>query len=311
MNNVWIEGAATPLGRRLAELLAQSHEIERIVGVEPEDSRDWHPRIQWLASEPEYREQFAAMCDHEIDTVIQCTLAPDRMGDVRGNASADVIGTMRLGAAVAHEGSPVRSWVLLSSSALYPIDGGRPLLNRENHPTVPADDVRFAPLLEAEDYAVDVAEHTPYLNVAILRLQEIVGEDLCGALARHFTQPVVPTVVGHDPTLQFLHENDAVQAILFAAERELAGCYNVASRGVMRESELLEHCGAPTLPSLPLSASIFEGVASWVGIPHIAEQNLAPLRYGHAIDTVKIQNAGFKAAADQLDCAEVLRARRA
>ncbi|MDP6979994.1 MAG: NAD-dependent epimerase/dehydratase family protein [Myxococcota bacterium] len=310
MKNVWIEGAATPLGRMLAEATADLDDVERVVAIEPEHSPDWHPRIKWLAHEADPRAQFAAMCEHEIDSVIQCSLAPDRMGDVRPGAGADVIGTMRLGAAVAREGSPVRSWVALSSTGVYPIDGGRPLLDRETHPRVPADDLRLGALLEAEDYAVDVAEHAPYLNVAILRLQEVVGEGANGALARHFGQTVVPTVIGHDPTLQFLHVDDAIEATLFAAERELAGCYNVASRGVMRESKILDHCEVTAIPSLPLSANIFEGLASRVGVPHITDHNLPILRFGHAVDTSKLEDAGFKPGADQVDCAEALRALR-
>ncbi len=308
MKNVWIEGATTPLGRLLAEAFARAPDVERVVGIEPEMGSEWHPHIEWLPVELDHRAQLSAMRGYDIDTVIQCSLAPDRMGN--GAGPADVIATMRLGAAIAHEGSPVRAWVLLSSSGVYPVHAGRPLLNRESHATLPPDDPDLGALLEAEDYAIDVAEHTPHLNVAILRLQEIVGDEIGGPLARHYRQAVVPTPIGHDPVLQFLHVDDAIEVTLFAAERELAGCYNVASSGLMRESEYLEVSGATAIPSLAVSAGFLGGLATRLGVPHIEETNLGTLQYGHAVDISKLEATGFKPGADQHDCAEALGAGR-
>jgi UDP-glucose 4-epimerase len=307
VKNVLIEGATSPLGARIAESLSRRSEVARIVGAEPSLSSSWHSDIELISLEPDHREQLELMREYEIDTVILCSLAPDRMGDLKTANRADVIGTMRIGAAIGHRGCPVRSWVVLSSSAAYPVDEERPLLNRENSRTVGPDDEANGALLEAEEYATAVAERAPHLNVAILRLQELIGDDVRGPLARHFAQNPVPNVIGHDALIQFLHVEDAVAAVTFAAKLELAGLYNVASRGSIRESEFLAAARRTSLPSLPLGAGMFAPLARSFRVPHIADEILPTLRFGHAIDTAKIERAGFKPLADQLDCAALLR----
>lgn len=310
MKNVWIEGAVTPLGQRIAESVARHPEVERVVGIEPEVRSTWHSRIEWLPAETDHRVQLATLQEHEIDTVIQCSLAPDRMGIRSPDAQADVIGTLRLGAAIAHAESPVRAWVLLSSSDAYIASEGLPLLHRESDAVHEGEEGELAGLIEAEAYAIDVAHHTPHLNVSILRLQQIVGEGTDGGLARHWLQRFVPAVAGYDPSVQFLAVEDAVDATLFAAANELAGVYNVASRGLLRSSDWSEACGATTLPALPLGAGPFEGIATRLGVPHIASRLVPALRHGHAVDTAKIESAGFKPRFDQQDCAEELALRR-
>ena len=126
-------------------------------------------------------------------------------------------------------------------------------------------------------------------------------------LSAYFDQRVIPGVFGHDPVIQFLHLEDAVAAVSFAAELELAGIYNVASRGFIRFSEFVESLERSGIGLPPIAAGPFTPLAARLGLPHISEGMLDRLRFGHAIDTAKLEAAGFKASADQLDCAAVLR----
>ena len=73
MKNVWIEGAVTPFGERLAHAVVKVAGVERVVGVEPEARPDWDPRIEWLHVEPDHRGQLELMREYAIDTVIQCS----------------------------------------------------------------------------------------------------------------------------------------------------------------------------------------------------------------------------------------------
>lgn len=307
MKNVLIDGATSPLGMRLAETLSHRPDIRRLVGVEPEMSSSWSPDVELIDFEPDHRMQLQMLQDYEIDTVIQCGLAPDRTGETRAAVAAGVIETMRLGAAIGHTGSPVRCWVVLSSSSVYPIDSKRPLLNSEDSATVGEDDLLNASLVEAEEYAADVARRSPHLNVAILRLQEIIGKDVRGPLSSHFDQSIVPSVLGHDSLLQFLHVEDAIDAVACAADLELAGLYNVASNGVIRFGDFVSCLEKPTVPFLPIETGVFASLSATLGLPSLADGLLPRLRFGHAIDTHKIEAAGFKPKADQLDCAAALK----
>ncbi|MFT5443129.1 MAG: UDP-glucose 4-epimerase [Myxococcota bacterium] len=306
MKNVMIDGASSPLAAKLAEALSHRTEVQRLVGVEPEVSAHWSPDVELIDCEVDHRLQLQYLQDYEIDTVIQCGFSHGRTGAAGEGPGADVIETMRLSAAIGHAGSPVRSWVVLSSSDVYPVDSKRPLLDDERSPTDSVEGSLGASIIEAEEYVVDVARRSPHVNVAILRLQELVGKGVRGPLAAHFDQSIVPHVLGHDPLLQFLHLEDAIQAIAFAADLELAGIYNVASREAIRFEELIRFLGKSSVPLLPIESGALASIASRLGLPNLRDELLAKLRFGHVIDTCKIEAAGFKASADQFDCATAM-----
>jgi UDP-glucose 4-epimerase len=307
MKNVMIDGVSNPVAAQLAASLSQRQEIKRLIGAETAVSANWSEDVELIAMEPDHRRQLECLRDYEIDTVIQCGVAPDRLGVCHKPAPADVIGMMRLGAAIGHAKSPVKSWVVLSSSSVYPINSMRPLLNDEASRTLVDEAASDTSMIEAEDYASAIARRVPHLNVSILRLQELIGSGIRGPLSAHFEARRVPTAMGHDPVLQFLHIEDAVAAISFAAQVELAGVYNVASRDVIRLSDLLCMIGRESIWLPPVEAGAFVQVAESLGLPHFASGLLPRLRFGHAIDTRKLECAGFKPSADQTDCAELLR----
>jgi UDP-glucose 4-epimerase len=306
MRNVLVNGAISPLGRRLLALLRESEGVEKVVGVEPRISSNWLEGVELVAFEPDHRALVTLLCDLEIDTVIHCGLAPDRAGECSEPTEANVIDTMRMGAAVGHPDVAVRGWVIASSSAVYPVRSYAPLLNTEASATCTDEEDPGTAFLEAEEYARDVAERAPHLNVAILRLQELAGPGANGPLAAVLAQPVVPRLLGFDPTLQFLHLEDAARGLRFAAEIELAGVYNLASEGVLRWSQVLAALDRRSAPILPLEAGPLTPLARAFRLPHVPPGLLDLLRFGHALDVRKLAAAGYKPVRDQFSCLRAL-----
>lgn len=302
MKNVLVTGASTTLGRRLVEHLLDHTDVDRVLGVEPSPASGWVNGAEMLSLGGDHREWVETLCDDAIDTVIHCALAPDRDGSHDTPAEARVVETMRLGAAVSHESVPVRSWVIVSSSAVYPVTSHMPLLQREDAEVGVEAAAEAESLLEAEVYARDVAERTPHLNVAILRLQQLCGPGVRGPLSALLSEPTLPVVIGFDPALQLLAIEDAVRALSFAAQLELAGLYNVASSGVVRLSEAARLRARRTWPVLPFEAGPLAPLAGRLGLPHVPTGMLDVLRFGHAVDTAKLAAAGFHPERDQRDC---------
>ena len=58
-------------------------------------------------------------------------------------------------------------------------------------------------------------------------------------------------VLGFDPRLQFVHEDDVVHALEHAAVHAMPGIYNVAADGVLALSEAIGLLGKRPLPVLP------------------------------------------------------------
>jgi UDP-glucose 4-epimerase len=302
MERVLVIGATKPLGLALLERLRDVSGAEKATGSEPSAGTEWVEGVELDAFGSDDRELVRFLSDQAIDTVIHAGLVPTRSGSFARTGPADVIGTMRLCAALSRPSSKVRSLLLLSSSAVYPVDSYAPLLHHEDGVTEKNEIEPAASLLEAEDYARDVAQRFGHLDVAILRLAELAGPGLGGPLGSALLQPVVPSPLGYDPHVQWLHAEDAISAIMFAARLELAGVYNVASEGVVRWSEAREFRGSFSLPVLPFEAGLFAPLLRQFAVPHVPEGAGTTLRFGSAVDIAKLGSAGWSPRHDQRDC---------
>lgn len=258
--------------------------------------------IEVIPLASDHRAFGAYLRSHAIDTVVQCGLAPDRSGRPCARTEADVIGTMCTGAAVGQEGTAIRNWIVLSSTSIYPVDSHASLLQRESAARAPDPESPQASLVEAEDYARDVALRNPQINVAVLRLQQLAGGGLGGALSHVFGQSTVPLPIGFDPPIQLLHGDDAAAAVCFAVLHELAGVFNVASEGQIRWSAAARASGGFELPVLPIGASAFAPLLDRFRVPYLADDVIDLARFGQVVDTAKLEHAGFRPKHDQLAC---------
>jgi UDP-glucose 4-epimerase len=304
MKRVVVTGGRSPLGRRIVERLQDDPSIESVRGIETRARHESGGRddVDIVPLVPDHRPFVEYLEKEQIDTIVQCGLTPDRCGRLSTPAEADVITTMCLGTAIAHESTRVRNWVLLSSTSIYPIGSRSSLLQREDQ------DIHFdelearASIAEAEDYARDVAIRNPHINVSILRLQQLIGGGMIGPLSALLSREAIPTLIGFDPSVQVLHAEDAVDAAVFAAIHELAGIYNIASSGSIHWQDAVRVTDRQAVPVLPLSVSLLEPVLRLLRIPFVPSELFDLLRFGHAVDTQKIERVGWHLKFDQHEC---------
>ena len=299
-----VTGGRSPLGRRILEELRDLPTCEHVRGVEAK-ARGGDRKtedLDFVPFAPDHRPFTEYLEKNRIDTVVHCGLVPDRMGLPGPVHEADVIGTMCLGAAIAHEGSSVRNWVIASSSAIYTVDSHSALLQTERSIHSIEHETLASSIAEAEEYARDVALRRPHLNVAILRLQHLVGRNTQSPLARLFAQDRIPVPIGFDPAIQLLHIDDAASAIVFATRSELAGLYNVASEGLIHWRDAIRVSGRQAISVPPASVAMLEPLLRRFQIPFVPADLLELLRFGHAVDTQKIRRAGWSPEYDQHRC---------
>lgn len=303
-----VTGARSPLGRCLMDVLRKRSQVERVRGLEPRAARDGadDPDIDIVPFQPDHRPFVEYLAREQINTVIECGLAPNRTGLAPSVREADVIGTMCLGAAIGSRDGPVRSWVLASSSAVYPIASGSPLVSSEDAKVHGELDPLSASIVEAEDYARDVAYRSPHINVSILRLQQLVGQGVDGPLAAVLRQDPVPSPIGFDASVQLLHVEDAAGALAFASTVELAGVYNVASAGLIHWDAAVRRAGHRSAPVLPIGTGALAPALRRLGVPFLPADLADHLRYGHVVDIQKIEKAGWKPEHDQASCLAAL-----
>jgi UDP-glucose 4-epimerase len=149
--------------------------------------------------------------------------------------------------------------------------------------------------LEAvEGYVRDFAEDNPHVNVALLRFANVIGADIATPLTRALELPVVPSLLGFDPRLQFVHEDDVVRSLLFILDRHLPGIYNVAGDGLLPWSEVAKLCGKRTLALPPLGTQFLTAPLARLGLVDLPDEYLQLLRFGRGVDNARLKDLGFR-----------------
>ena len=75
--------------------------------------------------------------------------------------------------------------------------------------------------------------HEPDVQVCVLRPVNVLGYSAHSMIARYLAMRRVPTVMGFDPMMQFIHEDDLADAMVRALEVGARGAFNVEGPGAV------------------------------------------------------------------------------
>lgn len=249
--SIAVTGAAGFLGRRLLARLEAEPSVERILALDlkppPGQLRKTvFERID-LASSRTDVVVAQALRAHEIDTLVHLALFFNPIQNAAYAHEVEVIGTLQLlGAAAAVK---LGAFIVCSTTALYGAHPDNPNYLREDQPLRPPLHSRYlSDKLEVEKQVTAFAAQHPKVRVALLRLGAILGPSVKNPSTRLFGKTLVPVVLGRDPLMQFLHEEDAIEALFLAALARPVGPLNIVPPGVLPLSSVLHLLGRTPLP---------------------------------------------------------------
>src|SRR5262249_23911489 len=143
----------------------------------------------------------------------------------------------------------VRKFILWSSTIVYGPDPLNPNFLTEDHPLKGHRRSRFiSDKVEAEKEAQRFAKENPSSIVTVLRTAPTLGPRIHNYVTRFFSRPVCPVLMGYDPLVQFVHEDDAVDAFKLACDEDHAGAFNIVGDGVLPYSTILAMMGKVPIP---------------------------------------------------------------
>ncbi len=144
-------------------------------------------------------------------------------------------------------------------------------------------------LSEMERFIAEAAMRHPDIRFSVLRFAPIFGPRINNPISRYLTLPSVPTLMGFDPRLQFIHEEDAVRALEHAADHDVSGTFNVTAPGQMYLSRVLRL--GRRIPQ-PLPARLFDGALSGLARVDISVPNhlRGLLKHGRVVDTTAMRS---------------------
>src|SRR3954471_15946991 len=293
---ILLTGLSTFWGGRLAQCLERDEAVEAIIGVDRTPPKVELTRTEFVQVADSHSLIRRIVDAAEIDTVVDTRLVVDSIVTTPRRAHENnVIGTMNVLAACNGPDSPVRKVVFKSSAHFYGCEQDDPSFFTEDmgrrHP--PRTGLE-RDIVEADSAVREFAERKPDVTVTCLRFANGLGPGLRTSWSRLFALPAVPAILGFDPRLQFVHEDDIVGCLEHAVRHDLPGVYNCAADGVLALSEaagLLRKPLAPVLP--PVATELAAAITKRIGV-RIPPEVLRLTRFGRAPDTRRIKATGYR-----------------
>jgi UDP-glucose 4-epimerase len=149
-------------------------------------------------------------------------------------------------------------------------------------------------LNEVEGYVRGFARRRPDVRVTTLRTASALGPGLHTPLTAYFRLPVIPTVLGFDPRMQFLDDTDLIDAIEHATLSDVAGTFNIAGEGVMMLSQAIRRLGRPSLPLPSFAVSTVGSAMRQARLVDFSREQVSFLTYGRGVETARMRDVlGF------------------
>ena len=241
---VLVTGIAGNLGRALAKLL---HGETHVVGVDRRPFAGKPKDIDHLRVDIRKARVEEAFRRGRVDAVIHLGIMHDPRMPRSETHSFNVLGTHKILDLCVRHG--VKKVVALSSANAY---GPRPDNSNflpEETPLMAAE--RFSgmrDLVEVDMYAQSFMWKHPEIETVILRPVNIVGPTVRNAPSNYLRLERPVTVLGFDPMVQLIHEQDASRALVLALKPGLRGVFNVTGPGEVPLSAVLRELGRRPIP---------------------------------------------------------------
>ncbi|GGJ91675.1 hypothetical protein GCM10010123_21840 [Pilimelia anulata] len=292
---VVVTGVSRYLAATVAARLAADPRLPRVVGL---DAVAPPPEVAALLAgvelvEADGRGARNVLVELGADAVVHMavTTRPARPGaaDDEDAKERNVIGTMQLLAAC-QRAPDLRKLIVRSSTAAYGASFKDPAVFTED--TAPRATPRggFArDILDIEGYLRGFNRRRPDVVATVLRFAPIIGSTADTTLTRYFASPLVPTVLGRDPRLQFVHLDDVGAVLHEAVLRDHPGTFNVAGAGVLTLSQAIRRAGRLPVPvpepGLTAAAGLFRGL----DLGGFGFDQLDLFVHGRVVDTARLE----------------------
>jgi UDP-glucose 4-epimerase len=194
-------------------------------------------------------EMAKVLLDRQVPLFIHAALFMDPGKFSGKRREVESIGTFHVLNAVAE--AKVERLFVFSSTFVYGAHPSNPNFLREDAPLQSRGPGYVRTRVDVEKQVQEFSREYPGVQVLALRFAPIFGPSAQSTLARYFLSGVIPKILGFDPLFQFLHEEDAGRAALWALHSSRSGVYNIVGRGVLPLSTGFHICGRIGVPVFP------------------------------------------------------------
>jgi len=249
---VAVTGASTYLGSELLRRLEEDPTCARVLALDirppalaPGAKTEF---VKIDLTQPTIDGELATLLDrHRIDTFVHGAFLSHPTHASEWAHELEDVGTMHVLNACA--GVEPRRLVMISTTLVYGAHPKNPNFLTEDAELRGHRDSRFVnDKVRAERQVQRYAKEHTGVEVAILRFAPILGPTVSNMYTRFLSRPLAPVMMGHDPLMQFVHEQDAAFALQKAVESRATGAFNIVGKGVLPYTTVLALLGRVPLP---------------------------------------------------------------
>lgn len=291
---VLVTGAAGYWGFRVAKRLA-SEAGARVIGLDAEQPAEEIEGIDFIQADVRNPLVVKLLDTEGVEAVCHLAFRPA----VRRSEAAfdlNVMGTMKVLGACAESG--VGKVVLKSSTAVYGARRSNSAFLREDHPLQGSRRYGYTrDWVEVEAFCNGFRHQAPDVGLTILRFPGIIGPTADTPMTRFLGELSTLSLLGFDPMMQLIHEDDVVEALVHALSSDASGAFNVAAEDVLPLNKIRGLAGKPPLllfhPFAYWGAGFLRGAG--LGLGSLMPIELDYLRYSWVGDLTRMRRElGFE-----------------
>ena len=292
-----VTGVSRYLGGQFARRLTADPSVRRVIGVDVIPPPHDIGRAEFVRADIRNPMIGKIIAQAEVDTVVHMNViaTPTHAGGRTSQKEINVIGTMQLLAAC-QKAPSIRRLVVKSSAAVYGSSPRDPAMFTEDMGPKALPRAGFGKdSVEVEGYVRGFSRRRPDTEITMLRFANILGPGIRTSLTDYFSLPIVPIPFGYDARLQFVHEHDAISALLRGTTGPSVGITNIAGDGVITVSQAAGLAGRPVMPVPIMAAGLLSSVVKRSGLTDFSADQLQFLAFGRGLDTTRMREVlGFE-----------------
>ena len=296
---VLVTGVSRDLGRRCARELANDPAIDRVIGVDVVPPRGDIGAVSFIRADIRNPVIAKIIVKEDVDTVVHMSViaTPGALGGRTPMKELNVIGTMQLLAAC-QVAPRLEHLIVKSTTTVYGASSRDPAMFTEDMSAKRQPTGGYAKdVVEIESYVRGFARRRPDVRVTLLRAANVLGPGVDSPIASYFRLPIIPTVLGFDPRLQFLHDHDLMAVLRHAVAHDVPGTFNIAGDGIIMLSQAARRLGRAVLPLPSFGVSRVGSLLHSAKVADFSPEQLAFLTYGRGVDTTAMREVlGFEPA---------------
>lgn len=242
---VLVTGTSSFWGARAAAALVAQPDL-RVIGVDATPPADSVRGLDFIQADIRNRLMEDLIRSEGVEIVLHLAFQ-ETSRPSEAAFDFNVMGTIRLLAAAVNAG--VRKVVVRSSTAVYGAHPHNPAFLTETQPLHGNRRYGYTrDQVEIEAFLNGLRQQAPHVALTVLRFAHIVGPKADTPMTRFLRDLKTPVLLGFDPMMQVIHEDDVEGALLHSILAEAPGVFNVSAGPALPLWRLVRLAGKMPLP---------------------------------------------------------------